>query len=196
MEGEISAVDARASTLTVTSHGKTGTYRVRPDSEVTLNGGKSKFAALAPKMTVRVTAFDPTVAARVEAADAPAAPAPAADGTPLSGPERRAAAFGTKMKPGSLEDGPEAPLTAELADSQWRLNDGKVITLHANGTAEGNWPGSQGNWKAIGPDSIEWTLSPKAPRPSKVDFDKNLNNATWKDEFGQSKTARKVARSL
>lgn len=196
IEGEISTVDLRASTITVTMKGRVATFRVRPDTEVLVNGARSKFPALAPKMAVKVTAADPTVASRVEAKAAEAPPAPPADGAEMTGPEKRAAFFGVKIKPGSLEDGPEAPLAAELVDSKWRLNDGRIITLRANGIAEGSWPGSQGTWKATSATTLEWTLSPKATQPSAVTLDKNINNATWKDEFGQVRTAKKVPRPL
>ena len=196
MEGDITGVDSRANTITVTGRGKVATYRVRPDTEITINGVRGKFPALAQKMTVKVSAADPTVASKVEATEAIVAPAPGADGMPLSGPERRAAAFGIKIKPGSLEDGPLAPLTAELGDSKWRMNDGKVITLHAGGATEGSWPGAQGTWKVTAPNSLEWTLSPKATQPAKVTLDTNISTATWKDEFGQARTAKKVARPL
>ena len=69
MSGDITAVDATAATVTVSSAGGTPrTYRTRPSVEVLVNGTKGKLADLAEGMTIKVTSAEPGFATRIEAA--------------------------------------------------------------------------------------------------------------------------------
>ena len=69
MSGDITAVDAKAATVTVSSAGGTPrVYRTRPSVEVFINSAKSKLADLTEGMTIKVTSAEPGFATRIDAA--------------------------------------------------------------------------------------------------------------------------------
>ena len=97
LEGDLYAIDAKASTVTLSAKDKLQTYRVRPDTEIKINGVKAKFAELNTSMTAKVISSEPQVASKIEANGLPTAPSadPAAAGAAAAADfERRLA--GTK----------------------------------------------------------------------------------------------------
>ena len=70
-EGDLYAIDAKASTVTLSAKDKLQTYRVRPDTEIKINGVKAKFTDLAAGMMAKVGSGDPGVATRIEANGTP-----------------------------------------------------------------------------------------------------------------------------
>jgi hypothetical protein len=72
MTGDITALDAKAGTLTVSTGGAVGRlYRTRVSVEVFINGAKSKFEELTEGMTVKITSKEPGLAERIEAGGRP-----------------------------------------------------------------------------------------------------------------------------
>lgn len=190
IDGDIVSVDAKASTVTVTGKAKPQTFRIRMDTMVTLNGAKADIGKLAPNMSVKVTANDPTVASKVEASSAPAA-------GPGGAPQKEVKFFGVKVLPGTTTnaDGtPMDPLTSNLLESKWRMNDGKIFVLHGDGTTTGSWHAEKGGWKAVGEKTAQWTIVPHPKQADTVTFDADTKTATWKDELGQSMTAKRVTK--
>jgi hypothetical protein len=64
---EIIQVDTKAETFTAKLNGQMKTFRVRPSTDVTINGLKATFEELEPGMKVKITSGDPGTATRLTA---------------------------------------------------------------------------------------------------------------------------------
>ncbi len=64
-EGDLSAIDPKVPSVTLSVKGKLQTYRVRPDTEISINGVKGKFADLNTSMTAKVVTGEPQVASKI-----------------------------------------------------------------------------------------------------------------------------------
>lgn len=135
--GAIMSVDEKAQTVTVAAGREVVTYRLRPSSEIMVNGSKAQFPALAAGMQVRVTQTEPGIAGKIVAtsvaAGLPQATSPAA-----------------------------AALQAGLADSKWnwRAEHGKAgNTTVIFGKEEGFFsdnPAHKYPWKALDGKTVEF----------------------------------------
>lgn len=67
VDGDLSAIDPKVPSVTLSVKGKLQTYRVRPDTEVTINGVRGKFADLNTLMTAKVVTGEPQVASKIMA---------------------------------------------------------------------------------------------------------------------------------
>lgn len=66
-EDKLLSYDQASSIITVDRGGQLKTYRLKPFTELTINGSKSPLTALAPGMMVTVTLSDPQTASRIAA---------------------------------------------------------------------------------------------------------------------------------
>jgi hypothetical protein len=172
VQGDIYAVDAKANTIVISAKGTFHTFRVRPNTEITINGVKAKLATLTTAMTAKVVSSEPTVANSIAANGAP-------DASPSSGP---AALVGGAVSAGSLE--------SKLSDSHWRLQNGKTFTLHTDGKTTANWHGRKGSWKVTGVSTAELELSFKGDNPPvKATFNPDATIASW--GVGKERTVAK-----
>lgn len=167
-EGDIYALDPKAGTIVLSTPGGLQTYRIRPDSEITLNGVRSKVTDLSTTMTAKVITSQPGVATKV-IANGVAAPIP---GVPRTG---------------------NAP-NQQLPRSQWRFTDGKVFTLHSDGTTTGSWHERKGTWQIIAPNTIELRINWKEGPLERVSLNPDGTIMTWtaRDDKGQHKVAKKL----
>jgi hypothetical protein len=142
--GNLTALDAKAGTLTVSTGGAPGRlYRTRASVEVFINGAKSKFEELAEGMTVKVSSGEPGLAARIDAS-----------GTPKSG----ASAGGAQ----SLEQ--------RLVGTKWLWWEGdkeiQTIEFKAGGRASWSIKGrGEFSWKVTpGENRIEGVAPPRGKK--------------------------------
>jgi hypothetical protein len=135
--GAIASVDAKAQSLAVAAGSDVRTYRVRPSSEITINGAKAQFPALAAGMHVRITANEPGIASKIVASSLPG-------GTPETG------------------SGDAAKLTAQLADTKWdwRVEKNKPgtggITFGKEVGFFNDNPNNKYRWKAVDGKTVEF----------------------------------------
>jgi hypothetical protein len=141
---DITAVDAKGGTITVSSAGGTGRlYRTRLSVEVYINGAKAKLDDLAEGMTVKVTSGEPGLATRIDAS-----------GTPKSG----TAAPGTQ----SLEQ--------RLVGTKWLWWEGnnEIQTIEFKQGGKASWSIKQRGeftWKVVpGENRIEGVAPPRGKK--------------------------------
>ena len=132
-EGDVYAIDAKASTVTLSVKDKLQTYRVRPDTEIKLNGVKAGFSDLTTGMTAKVLSGEPGVASKIEANGLPAAGAAAA-----ASPAAKGEAF--------------ADFERRLAGTKWNWA-GYHFTFEAGGTSSGD---RHFTWKTVKPNTITY----------------------------------------
>lgn len=73
-EGDLTAIDPKAPSLTLSVKGRLQTYRVRPNTEIVINGVRGKFAELTTAMTAKVVTGEPQVASKITANGTPGGP--------------------------------------------------------------------------------------------------------------------------
>jgi hypothetical protein len=162
VQGDIYAIDAKANTIVISASGSFHTFRVRPNTEITINGVKTKLATLTTGMTAKVVSSEPTIANSIAANGAPGAAASS----------DAAALVGGAVQPGSLE--------SKLSGSHWRLQNGKTFTLHPDGKTTASWHGRKGSWKVTGANTAELELSFKGDSPPvKATFNPDVTIANW-----------------
>lgn len=151
--GDITAIDAKVGTLTVSTGGAPGRlYRTRASVEVFINGAKSKFEELTEGMTVKVTSGEPGLAARIDAS-----------GTPKSG----------------ASTGGAQSLEQRLVGTKWLWWEGdkeiQTIEFKAGGRASWSIKGrGEFTWKVTpGEKKIEGVAPPRGKK-FKVTFDDAL----------------------
>ena len=161
VQGDIYAIDAKANTIVISASGSFHTFRVRPNTEITINGVKTKLATLTTAMTAKVVSSEPTIANSIAANGAP-------DAATSSDP---AALVGAAQS---------ASLESKLSDSHWRLQNGKTFTLHPDGKTTASWHGRKGSWKVTGSNTAELELSFKGDNPPvKATFNPDATIANW-----------------
>lgn len=121
-QGDVYSLDAKANSVTLSSKKGMKTYRVRPNTEITINGVKGKFEDLNTGMTAKVVSADPSIASRIVAVGVP------------------------NRSPGTDQDADHA-LTEKLRNTRWKLSDtdGATFTLHTDGSTNLSSAQSQGH---------------------------------------------------
>jgi hypothetical protein len=150
-EGDLYAIDAKASTVTLSAKDKLQTYRVRPDTEVKINGVKAKFSELNTTMTAKVISSEPQVASKIEANGVATAPGtdPAAAG---------AAAV--------------ADFEKRLAGTKWNWS-GFHFAFEAGGKSSGD---RHFTWKTVKPNTITYEYADGFH--GTIVFERGLTHAT------------------
>ena len=144
-ESEISSVDAKAGTIVLSTKAGFQTYRLRPDTEILLNGVRGKISDLTAGMAAKITSSEPGVATRVVANGAPGGAAPAADAA---------------GKP-AAEAGEEAlkKLEERLIGTSWSFEKHKsYVRVDKGGALYVGWAKSSfGKWKVTGENTVEFS---------------------------------------
>lgn len=135
--GSIVSVEPKTQSVTVSMGRDVRAYRLRPSSEITINGVKAQFPALAAGMEVRITANEPGIASKIVATSLPG-------GTPESA------------------SGDGAKLAAQLADTKWdwRVERNKPgtggITVGKEVGFFNDNPTNKYPWKAVDGKTVEF----------------------------------------
>ena len=135
--GSIVSVGAKAQSVTISGGTEVLTCRVRPSSEITINGVKAQFSALVAGMDVRVTTNEPGIASKIVATNV-------AGGLAAAG------------------DVATAKLQALLVDTKWDFRAqrsktaGVFITFGKEEAYFSDNPSNKYHWKAADGKTIEY----------------------------------------
>lgn len=176
-EGDIYSIDVKAGTIVLSTHGGLQTYRLRPDTEITLNGVRSKVSDLNTAMTAKITSGEPGIATKIIATGVPGAAPAAGDAAAQPGVQVGADAF-----------------KARLRGSKWQFSDGKNFTLLPDGTTKCSWHGRTGSWQVAASGAFELTIWATPTPPDKATLNPDVTIMTWtgRDGKGQRLVAKRV----
>ena len=138
-DGDLYAIDPKVPSVTLSDKGKLQIYRVRPDTEITINGVRGKFADLNTSMTAKVVSGEPQVASKI-----------VANGTP--GAAGAGAAVADKAAPGGPATDANADFERRLVGTKWNWA-GYHFTFEADGRSSGD---RNFSWKTVKASTIAY----------------------------------------
>ncbi len=162
-EYEVAAVDLKGNTLTLEANDVLCTVRVRPDTEITINGERKSFKDLEPQMRVKVTLADPGTAARLKATGMITEHVVQAAGAPVInsvGPNPPAP---TSAVPAAAKE--QSP----LVNTKWTWESGGAVVadlqllpggeaIYSSHMKKGHW---EWHWETMGPTRVKITTNEK-----------------------------------